>query len=476
MKRMLTGIARKYIPAMMMLFTAMGVYAQDITGAWYGVLEVQDVRLRLVFHIIKSGNGYSGTMDSPDQGAKGLEVSSVSFTDNNLTVDMIKYGIHYTGRLGDSGIIAGTFKQGGASFPMNLSREEIKEPEVPKIVRPQDPSKPYPYYTEDVTFSNKSAGIKLAGTLTMPAKEGSYPAVILITGSGPQNRDAEIFNHRPFLVLSDYLTRQGFAVLRYDDRGVAASGGVFGEATSADFAADVNAALEYLQSRKEIKEKEIGLIGHSEGGGIAQMVAAGNKNVAFVVMLAGPGLPGDEILLRQKALIEKADGVPDELTKKGLETNKALFDAVKTIDDDAALKAKLTEILAKAVSETDVPGGLDVDKTAIVKSEVESLVAPWMRAFIRYDPAPNLRKISCPVLALNGDKDMQVPAKDDLEAIRKYITGNGNRNVTVKEMKGMNHLFQECSTGSPSEYGYIEQTFSPVALKEISGWLQRQVK
>lgn len=471
------SIARKYIPAMMLFFAATGIInAQDITGAWYGVLEVHDVRLRLVFHIDKSGDTYSGTMDSPDQGAKGLAASSVSFTGKNLSVDMIKYGIRYAGTIGDSGTIAGTFMQGGASFPMNLSREEIKAPEAPKVIRPQDPVKPYPYYTENVVFANKPAGIKLAGTLSMPAKEGVYPAVILITGSGPQNRDAEILNHRPFLVIADYLTRHGFAVLRYDDRGVAASEGIFGEATSADFATDVAAALQYLQGRKEINPGKIGLIGHSEGGSIVQMVAAGNKGVAFAVMLAGPGLPGDEILLRQKALIEKADGVPDDVTKKGLETNKALFDAVKMIDDDTALKAKLSEILTKTLNEADVPGGLNVDKKAVVNSEVAKLASPWMRAFIRYDPATNLRRISCPVLALNGDKDTQVPAKEDLDAIREYITGNGNKNVIIKEMKGMNHLFQECATGSPAEYESIEQTFSPVALKEISDWLQQQVK
>jgi len=476
MNKMVAGIVRKCVPAIMMLFAAMGAYAQDITGTWYGVLEVQGTRLRLVFHIDKINDGYSGTLDSPDQGARGLVASSVSFVANNLEIEMIKYGIRYTGMLSDSGSIAGTFKQGGATFPMNLSRNEIKEPEIPKIVRPQDPVKPYPYYAEDVVFANKSAGIKLSGTLSLPAKEGNYPAVILISGSGPQNRDGEILDHRPFLVLSDYLTRNGFAVLRYDDRGVASSEGIFGAATSADFATDVTAALQYLQSRKEINHNKIGLIGHSEGGIIAQMTAAQNKDVAFVIMLAGPGIPGDKILLLQKELIERAQGVPHEVTEKGLASNKAIFDAIKTIDDDAALKAKLSGIVTKMIDEATPPSGVDVDKATIIRGEVAKLSSPWMRTFVKYDPAANLGKITCPVLALNGDKDTQVPAKENLEAIRKYLTEGGNKQVTIKEMKGMNHLFQECNTGAPDEYETIQQTFSPVALKEIKDWLSLRVK
>lgn len=459
--------------ALLCSFTA---FAQDITGAWYGALEVQGIRLRLVFHFEKADNGYTGTMDSPDQGAKGLAISSVSFTDKKLAVDMANYGIRYNGVLGDAAIITGTFKQGGGEFPMNLSREEIKDPEPPKVVRSQDPAKPYTYYTEDVTFENKMAGIRLAGTLSMPSREGKYPAVVLITGSGPQNRDEELLNHRPFLVLADHLTRKGIAVLRYDDRGVGASEGLFGAATTADFATDAAAAFQYLQERKEIDKQQIGLVGHSEGGAISEMLGAQNKEIAFVILLAGPGIPGDRILLLQKELIEKAGGVSESEITKGLKANKELFDLVKTTHDEAVLKTKMTELVTKAINEAELPEGVSIDKNNVVKEQVAQLLSPWMRYFIQYDPAADIKKITCPILALNGTKDLQVPCEANLAAIKKYAVESGNKNVTVKKMEGLNHLFQECATGAPSEYEDIDQTFSPVALKEISDWLLLQTK
>src|ERR1035437_2260027 len=251
------------------LFFATFVFGQNITGEWNGALKVGSMQLRFVLHISKTDSGYSSTFDSPDQGAKDIPMSKTIFENNMLTVEMASAGIEYTGKL-DSGIVNGTFKQGGQSLPLVLSRQTIEKAE---IKRPQEPVKPYPYYSEEVTIENKIANITLAGTLTLPTKEGKYPVVVLITGSGPQNRDEELMGHKPFLVLSDYLTRNGIGVLRCDDRGTFASKGDFAKATTFNFATDVESSVDYLKTRPEIDQKHIGLIGHSEGGIIAPIVA-----------------------------------------------------------------------------------------------------------------------------------------------------------------------------------------------------------
>ncbi|NBP70884.1 MAG: alpha/beta hydrolase, partial [Cytophagia bacterium] len=277
----------KIFPTLLLtLLVSLTTLAQDINGQWNGLLKVQGTQLRVVFNLKQTENGLSATLDSPDQGAKGIPTTASSFENGVLKIAIANLTVEYEGTLGSDNIIVGTFKQAGVAFPMNLSKEKI---EKEKIVRPQEPAKPYPYYTEDVTFENKSAGISLAGTLTLPEKEGVFPVVILISGSGPQNRDEELMGHKPFLVLSDHLTKNGIAVLRYDDRGTALSKGDFKTATSVDFATDVEAAMAYLKTRKEINKKKMGLIGHSEGGLIAPMVASRSKDVSFMVLLAGPG-------------------------------------------------------------------------------------------------------------------------------------------------------------------------------------------
>jgi hypothetical protein len=277
------GIEMKAILALlMMLTTTLFVNAQDITGQWNGVLQVQGMQLRVVFNVSKTDNGYSSTMDSPDQGAKGIPVTNTSFENAKVRFEVANARIEYLGELKENKIV-GTFKQGGQAQK-----------------RPQEPTKPYPYYSEDVTFQNTKAGIALSGTLTLPKKEGVFPVAILISGSGPQNRDEELLGHKPFLVISHYLTRNGIGVLRYDDRGVAQSTGDFKTATSADFATDVESAMAYLKTRKEIHKRKIGLIGHSEGGIIAPMVASKNKDVSFMVLLAGTGIRGDKLLLLQQ--------------------------------------------------------------------------------------------------------------------------------------------------------------------------------
>lgn len=455
------------------LVTSINLTAQDISGQWNGALKVQGTQLRLVINISKTADGYSATMDSPDQGVKGIPIAQTTFENSILKFAIPSATIEYIGELSEDEF-TGTFKQNGQEFPMNLSRNAIEEV-VAK--RPQEPVKPYSYYSEEVTFQNEKANISLAGTLTIPKKEGNFPVVILISGSGPQNRDEELLGHKPFLILSDYLTKNGIAVLRYDDRGVEKSTGNFNAATSADFATDVESAIAYLKTRKEINKKKIGLIGHSEGGLIAPMVASKSKEVAFIVLLAGPGIPGNELLLLQKELIERAMGVSEAIIKEGLESNAKLFDVVIQSVDNHKLKVdlttKLNEMLANNPS-TEIPNGMT--KEQFIAMQVDQIATPWMNYFIKYNPKLALEKVKCPVLALNGEKDLQVPPKENLAAINNALHKGGNKNVTTKELLNLNHLFQESETGAPAEYGTIEQTFAPIALEEIKNWIKLQTK
>ncbi|HEX7584902.1 MAG TPA: alpha/beta fold hydrolase [Prolixibacteraceae bacterium] len=450
------------------------LFGQNITGQWNGILKVQGTQLRIVFNINKTETGLSSTMDSPDQGAKGIPVTSTSFENPTLKLAVSNLGVEYQGTLDKDNVIVGNFKQGGMSFPLNLSREMV---EKEKPVRPQEPTKPYSYYEEEVNFANAKAGITLAGTLTLPKKEGIFPAVILITGSGPQNRDEELMGHKPFLVLSDYLTKNGIAVLRFDDRGTAASTGDFKTATSLDFASDVEAGVAFLKTRKEINKKKIGLIGHSEGGIIAPMVASSSKGIAFIVLLAGTGIPGDQLLLLQQELIGKVRHISDTDLNTAKTINKGAFEIVIKSTSTEQLKTELTNYIKQALKDNpdaEKPKGMDQDE--YIKMQVDQITNPWMRYFIKYNPAEALEKVKCPVLALNGEKDLQVPPKENLEAIKNALAKGGNKKFTAIELPGLNHLFQECKTGSPAEYATIEQTFSPTALTEILKWIQIQTK
>jgi fermentation-respiration switch protein FrsA (DUF1100 family) len=465
----------KRIVAFLIIFGSIStIFGQDITGTWNGVLKVQGMQLSLVFHINKTDKGFSSTMDSPDQKAFGMPVTTTNFENSKLIIAIANPRIEYEGVLGADGNIIGNFKQSGQSFPMNLSKGKV-EKEI--IKRPQEPKKPYSYYTEDVVFENKVANINLAGTLTLPTKDGIFPAVILISGSGAQNRDEELLGHKPFLVIADYLTKNGIAVLRFDDRGTAMSKGNYTTATTLDFALDVEAAVQYLLTRKEIDQKKIGLIGHSEGGIIAPIVAAKSKKVSFIILLAGTGIPGDELLLLQQELIGKASGISDEDLKKTKSSNSEVFEMVKKAKNSDQLNVDITEYITKSLksdSKAKIPDG--ITESEYIAMQMSQITSPWMQFFIKYNPALVLEKVKCPVLALNGDKDMQVPSKVNLDAINKALVKGGNKKVTIKELPNLNHLFQECKTGAPQEYSEIEQTFSPLALTEILNWIQIQTK
>jgi len=357
----------------------------------------------------------------------------------------------------DKSKIDGTWTQHGSSKPLALA--PVKDATLLEYKRPQNPVRPLPYREEEVSYENKVQGDTLAGTLTIPPGKGPFTAVLLITGSGPQDRDESLMGHKPFLVLSDWLTRKGIEVLRVDDRGVGKSTGVFGTATTADFATDVEAGVAFLKARPEVNPKKIGLIGHSEGGIIGPMVAARNADVAFVVMLAGSAVPGDQILVEQKKLISEAGGMSkEEAEKQAVEETELLAMVVKE-KGSPNLEKDLREKLAAQMKDAEVGG------------QVRVLTSPWFLYFLGYDPGPALRKVSCPVLALNGEKDLQVPPKQNLPVVRKALAEGGNKNYEVDELPGLNHLFQTANTGSPTEYASIEETMSPVAMEKVSSWI-----
>jgi len=450
----------------------------DLTGAWLGTLEVGPTKLRIVFHLTRQDDGsYRATMDSPDQGAHGIPVRSVTVTGDSVHLALPALNADYRGEVQPDGQrIKGTFTQHGMGFPLEMERTDEAPGQGP---RPQDPKEPLPYHSEDVSYENPAApGVRLAGTFTRPREPGRYPAALLISGSGPQNRNEELMGHRPFLVLADYLTRRGIAVLRVDDRGVGESTGDFRSATSLDFASDVRAGVEYLKSRGDVDPSAIGLIGHSEGGLIAPIVAAESGDVAWIVLMAGPGLRGDSILILQAALIARASGVPEPAIAQNQELQRQIFAVLREEPSDSAAAERLRALFrsvqdqARAALGQQPAQGAEADAfEATIEQQVRQIVTPWMRYFIDYDPRPTLQRVKVPVLAINGSVDLQVPSQANLTAIREALEQGGNRNVTTVEFPGLNHLFQTAKTGAPSEYAQIEETIAPVVLEKIAEWV-----
>ena len=447
--------------------------SQDLSGDWYGMLKVGGTSLRINMNLIKNDTGYSGKLVSMDQGNSVIPMAWVKIDQAVLSFKTTVAGIEYTGAVKERNI-DGTFKQNGRPLPLIFGREKVE-----KIVlkRPQEPKPPYSYLAEDVTFLNSRDSINLSGTLTMPSSGTGFPVVVLISGSGPQNRDEELLGHKPFLVLADHLTKNGIAVLRYDDRGVGRSKGNFGKATSADFATDVNAAVQYLKTRKEIDVKKIGLIGHSEGGMIAPMVAAESKDIGFIVLLAGTGVPGKDIIILQQQLIAKAEGGASE---KDLAETAAFTEEIAKIvtsgKDEKTVSTEFIDFLKSTWQKLPDSSKQVYGTEAVFLMQSAQMNTPWMRYFLSYDPASALQKIRIPVLALNGSKDLQVWPAQNLPAIEKALKKAGNKKYTVKELPGLNHLFQECTSGAPSEYEKIEMTMSPVVLYEVTNWIKKQAR
>ncbi len=450
-------------------FLSLNAFADSSSELWQGSLGAGGVKLRLVLHLEKTDDGkYSGTLDSIDQSVNDLPVVVEVYDKDTLKIDIKAVAGSFEGKIGKNGTeVVGTWKQGPSSLPLTLT----KGGSVPVILRPQTPKPPFSYGTQEVAFDSKP-GVKLAGTLTLPREHATkVPAVVLIAGSGPNNRDEAILNHQIFLVIADYLTKRGFAVLRYDKRGISESSGSYLDATTADFADDAEAGVRYLKMRPEIDAGKIGLIGHSEGGVIAPMVAARNKGIAFIVLMAGTGINGEEILYRQTALISKSYGASDEAIKRNRKMQEKMFAIAKEKPDAVLAKKKMHELIDQQWAELTEAERKATGTSTALYGQGDALISPWMHYFLTYDPVPALRQVRCPVLALNGSKDLQVPPEIDLSKIDAALKAGGNKDYTIKELPGLNHLFQTCTTGSPSEYGNIEETISPVALKTMGDWI-----
>ena len=441
-------------------------YAEDrVAGHWEGHIEIpgQPIAVKVNFAIDESD--WRGTIDIPAQGAKGLPLSEIYIAEEGEGM-RVKFSIRgvpgnptFDGTL-QGGVINGTFSQGGVTFGFRLSREIVSGP-----VRPQEPKPPFPYQIEEVEFQN--GDINLAGTLTVPQGDGPFPAVLLISGSGLQDRDETVFGHKPFWVLADHLSRTGIAVLRVDDPGIGKSAPHPEPPTTADFATDVEAGVTFL--KRDDRIGTVGLIGHSEGGIIAAIVASRRDDIGFVVLMAGPGVPGAELLLKQNERIFDGMGIVGERKETLLTLLDRLFTTLTSDMTEDEMRQQVDEIVRKQFEINGIPP-VQQDETQ-VQAAVEQVLNPWMRYFLAFDPRPALEATRVPVLALNGELDVQVDAEQNLTAIDAALEKGDNHNVTVHRLPKHNHLFQRAKTGLINEYAVIEETISPEVLDLIRDWI-----
>ena len=433
--------------------------AADLAGDWHGSLAAGGMKLRLVLHLSKAGGTWKATLDSLDQGAMAMELSAVALAGESLSFELRAAGGRFEGRLAADGkTLQGTWTQ-GAALPLTFARSASP---APALRRPQKPEPPYPY--EVKTVSIPAGAHTLAGTLTQPRGLSAGPAVVLVHGSGPNNRDESIYGHQPFQVLADHLTRKGVAVLRYDKRGVAQSTGSYATATTLDFADDAKAALAFLAAQPGIDGQRVGLLGHSEGGLVLPIVAAAGSQAAFLVLLAGPAVPGEEILYAQGEALLKAQGATPEALATQRKTQEVLFRAARLGTPVAFAQAR-QQLLA------GVPAADRSTAASQLEIEISKADSPWVRTFLTLDPRPYLRKVKVPILALFAAKDCQVPPGQNQPEMEKALRAAANPQATVRVLPGLNHLFQTARSGAPEEYGEIEETLAPLALEAISSWI-----
>jgi pimeloyl-ACP methyl ester carboxylesterase len=432
-----------------------------LDGDWSGAIASEaGTKLRIILHIHTSASGTIVLMDVPDQMARGIPVPALKREGQKVTFDLKAIRASYAGELSPDGkAMTGTWTQ-GVGTPLDFA---WSAPQTAQARRPQTPQKPFPYREEEVAVAS-APGVTLAGTLSLPQGKGPFPAVVMITGSGAEDRDETIFGHKPFAVIADRLTRDGIAVLRVDDRGFGKSTGDYVKASTADFAVDAAAQVAWLRKRRDIDPRRVGLIGHSEGGLIGPMVAAKDPKIAFVVMMAGPGAPLNEVLAAQRAALAPGMGVsPAQLAQSQALMDKAVA-AMRGAKDQADAEARALAALT--------PGFAALGQPQAAALAAKQLSSPEMRDLMEYDPRPILAQVKAPILALNGSKDMQVPADMDLAAIRKATSAN--RDVTIVELPNLNHLFQTAKTGAVGEYADIEETVAPIALDTMSDWIRKR--
>jgi len=436
-------------------------------GDWFGTLKVQGQELPLVLHLKESQGALTGTLDSPNQKAFGIPINTLEVSGKKLAFTIDKLQVSYQGTLSDSSVIVGDFKQGTFKASLDFNQQGISEQKTKKL---QDPKEPIPYLQEEVTIYNPKGNFNLKGTLTHPEQEQliKTPCVILITGSGPQDRNEEILGHRPFLVLADRLTRSGYGVLRMDDRGTGLSEGVFDGSTSKDFATDIESAIDFVKTLSYIDTQKIILMGHSEGGMIANMVAAKHPEVFGIVSLAGPGIKGSELLLDQQQRIAEVNGARAKEVKKTQAFSEKLFAILSSSNQEIQENARsFLQEYARKLRKKDLQEIGVNNREAWIDAILSAYANPWMLFFLGYEPMADLKKITCHYLALNGDVDLQVPAKRNLEAISNYCNPGPGKVKKIVCLPRLNHLFQPSNTGNPMEYGSNEITFDPSAIQEI---------
>jgi pimeloyl-ACP methyl ester carboxylesterase len=459
-----TSLAAATVAAVPTLETPTLSPAASAAGHWEGSVVVAGQNLTARVDLRSEGETLTGTVDFPQQNALGLPMQNASQQGSNVHFEVLAAPntAVFDGQMTGADSIEGEFSQAGYTGEFGLTRKAVATPQ------------PVPYREEEVKFSN--GDVTLAGTLTLPQGSGPHPAVVLISGSGAENRDEEVFGFKIFGVLADALTRKGIAVLRYDDRGVGGSSAGAAEDTSETYAGDAAAAVQYLKGRSEIDPGHVGLLGHSEGGIIAPMVAVRSPDVSFIILMSGPGVPGSRIVEEQARLISEAAGTPATSLKEQAELQKRSIDAALTGQGWDVVKADLMawykKEAAKMPEEQRKALG-DVDQWAerAVGAQVTALQSPWMQFFLSHDPAPVLEKVTVPVLALFGGLDLQVPAEENRDAVVKALEQGGNKDVTVKLFPDANHLYQKAVTGSPAEYASLKPEFVPGFLETIGDWI-----
>ncbi len=466
---MRTLILKSFV--LIVLFLNSGLAQDTIVGQWEGNISIMGYDLNIIVKLETVNDSLTGTIDIPQQNASNLPLSNIyyNFPKLSFVLEVPNGDAEFDGEIVQDSI-KGSFKQSGIKGTFHLARskgdnQKFLEDEIA------------PYIEEEVTFYN--GDIKLSGTLTLPKYPGKHPAVVMITGSGPQDRNEEVYGFKIFQVIAGHFTKNGIAVLRYDDRGVGGSTGNISESTTEDFAGDVIEAVKYLQTRNDIRHDNIGLCGHSEGGIVAPLVASQNKDIAFIILIAGTGVTGEEIILEQTALILKAEGQTNEEIKESLEQSKKLFSDLKLCKE----KDEIISELRKQISEDykDMPEEqkeLITNKDEYVNNTANSkyaqLTSPWMSYFLSYDPVPTLEKVTCPVLMLFGELDMQVPVTQNEKPMVDALVRGSNKDFEVKTFPKANHLFQSANTGSPSEYADLQKEFVPEFLDFMSSWILKR--
>lgn len=443
------------------------IKAQDIAGSWEGKLEVMGQSLPLLFHLQKNGEDWKGTMDSPKQGASDIPLSKVLFDGMLVNLEMAAGGIAFEGMfLNDR--IQGTFKQGGMSLPLDLVRagESVEEPKV--HLRPQEPKPPFAYEIDEMAFQNKIENIQFKGTLTKPKGEGPFPAIILVSGSGPQNRDSELMGHKPFWVIADYLSTRGVVVLRYDERGVGESEGDFAIATSEDFKSDAGYAIQALSELDYVSDSRIGMLGHSEGGMIAWMLGAeaADLGLDYIIALAGPVIPIPQLMAKQTEDVSRASGSSRELAERQVSINSRFYKLIENSENLEEAKVQAQDLVDEIILEYDTNDSIKVQQKTALATTFQRSLNPWFYYFIRHRPEANIEAIEIPIFAAYGEKDMQVNAAQNANRLLKLFAQKEHL-LTLKTYPNLNHLFQEANTGGISEYQEIEETFNEKVLGDI---------